>query len=103
MNTEKLAADTLLERGVKVALPAPFICRLFGRKTITLYVHRPSIDTLLRIASLYLSMDIDTEKLKELDMEDGFALYEKHGPTIIKIAAEAICARDGMRYIRWYI
>lgn len=95
MNTEKIAAEALLERGVKVELPAPWLLRCLGKKKLAVHVKRPNIITLLEVCRVYLGMQIDVEKLSGLTMDEGFKLYAQHEADIRRIAAIVICPSTG--------
>lgn len=92
-NIEQQAAKTLLERGVKLSLPAPIALRLIGKKKLGFTVRQPKMGTLYRIASLYLGMGIDIASLDNTNMDDGFKLITAHGKTMCRIAAYAILNR----------
>lgn len=51
-NMERIATDTLLERGVGFRIPAPFLFRLFGKKVMTLKVKRLYLGTLIHLSEL---------------------------------------------------
>ncbi len=70
LDTEIKTVDTLLSRGVQVDLPAPWLLRLFGKKTIPFIVSLPDSETLLQISGLYLRMKkaattVDAETIDE--------------------------------------
>ncbi len=90
MNTEFIAAETLLERGVKVKIKAPLLLRMFGKKTLAIRIKQPCFGTLIRISSYYLSAGITEEQLKEIDQEKAMALCAVHGKTFFLILATAI-------------
>ena len=48
-NVQKQVADSLLERGIKINLPAPFFLRILGKKKITKVLHSPKLGTLIDI------------------------------------------------------
>lgn len=56
LDTEIKTVDTLLSRGVQVDLPAPWLLRLFGKKTVSFTVKLPDSETLYQISGLYLRM-----------------------------------------------
>ena len=88
--TEKFAADTILQRGVAVKIPAPLFLRIIGKKTINLTVTSPFEGTMHRVASYYLGTGITTDQLEGITAEDALALMAKHGKTISKAVAVAI-------------
>lgn len=56
IETEIRTIDTLLDRGVRVDIPAPRLLRLFGKRAISLVVKTQDSETILRISGLYLRM-----------------------------------------------
>lgn len=65
MNTVEMnAADALMDRRLKIILPAPWIMRVFGKKTIPVWVKRPVAQNLLRISRLLVKMGINLKELK---------------------------------------
>ena len=68
MNTiEMNAADALMDRRLKINLPAPWILRVFGKKTVPVWVKRPLGQNILRISRLFVQMDIDIKALMNGD------------------------------------
>ena len=70
LDTEIKTVDTLLNQGVQVDLPAPWLLRLFGKKTIPFIISLPDSETLLQISGLYLKMKkaataVDAETIDE--------------------------------------
>lgn len=110
-STEKFAADTILQKGVKIKIPAPFFIRWF-RKTITLTLSSPFEGTMHRVSSYYLSTGMTMELLEGLTTEEALKLQLKHGKTISKAVAVAILNGywSGMIltkplawYLRWHL
>ena len=87
---EKFAADTILQRGVKVTIPSPFFLRWFGKKTIAITITSPFEGTMHRVASYYLSTGITTDQLEGISIEKASELHAKHGKTISKAVAVAV-------------
>lgn len=87
---EKFAADTILQRGVKVLIPAPFFLRLVGKKTVSVKLSSPFEGTMHRVASYYLSTGITEDILEGITVEAALALHAKHGKAISKAVACAI-------------
>lgn len=85
-DTERLAADTILERGVRVKLPAPFFLRLF-RREITPVLRQPKYGTLLHVARVSLKTGFDVTKLNEGDINSAHELISKYVRPVAKIAA----------------
>jgi hypothetical protein len=87
---EKFAADTILQRGVKLKMPAPFFMRLFGKKTVKFTLTSPFEGTLHRVASYYLSTGLTTEKLTNATIEQALTIMQKHGNALNKALAVAL-------------
>lgn len=62
---EARAADALLDRRLKLNLPAPWLLRIFGCKTIPLWVKLPTAGSLIRMSSLFARMEIDLQHLHD--------------------------------------
>lgn len=90
-NTETRAADSILEKGVKVQVKAPFILRICRKKTIPLIIYQPTMGNKLRINRLYLKMGITPETLDGCTQEVADALMVKHSQTLLRIIAIALC------------
>ena len=110
-HTEKFAADTILQKGVKIKIPAPFFIRWF-RKHISLSLTSPFEGTMHRVASYYLSTGMTMDLLEGLTTEEALNLQLKHGKTISKAVAVAILNGywSGMIltkplawYLRWHL
>lgn len=107
-HTEKFAADTILQRGVKVKIPAPFLLRLFRKKTVSLTLTSPFEGTMHRVASYYLRTGITMDMLEDLTPEEALNLQVKHGKTISKAVAVAILngywkGKLFTRVLAWYL
>ncbi len=95
INIEKLAPELLLKRGVKVPVTAPLFLRLFGKKTVNLYLRQPTSRTLLKIAHQYLKMNI-TKSDEDISVNDAMKLYSEHGKTAHQIVS------TGLLNSRWF-
>ena len=105
---EKLAADQILQKGVRMLIRAPFLLRLIGIKTIGLKVRAPYLGTMYRVAKYYLSTGITSDKLEDVSHEEALALVVAHGHTITKAVACAWLngywmSRLFTRPLAWYI
>jgi len=87
---EKLAADTILQRGVKVKVPAPLLFRMVGVKHISLKLTSPFEGTLHRVASYYLSTGITLEEIEQATAEKALEIMAVHGKPLNKAVASAI-------------
>jgi hypothetical protein len=105
-NTEKRAAEVLLDRGVSWPVQAPWFLRIFGKKKVRLSVRALKLGTLLELSLLYAEMGIDPEDMKNNPHE----LIRKHLKTVCRITALCILnsevkiklfTKPLARYIRW--
>jgi len=87
MQVEKLAADRILNKGVRIAMRAPFFMRWIGKKTVSLTIRSPYEGTMHRVASYYLSTGIKLEQLENITHEESLALMVAHGGTLTKAVA----------------
>lgn len=86
---EKLAAETILHRGVKIKIAAPWIIRWLKKK-ITLRITSPFEGTMHRVSAYYLSTGMKERQLEEVSVEESLALMSVHGKSISKAVACAI-------------
>lgn len=63
---ESHAADALLDRRLAVNLPAPWLLRKLGKRTIRYDVPFPKGQTLCRMAALFCRMDLDLKDRKSV-------------------------------------
>jgi len=85
--TEKLAADTLLNRGVRMKVRAPFWLRLLGRKHLSITISAPYEGTLLRIASYFLSTGLKPEDIEAPNIMQCLLILQEHGKAISRAVA----------------
>lgn len=85
INTELQAARLLLKKGVLVPIVAPLLFRFFGIKTFKFTVKAPTAFQLLRIAELYLQMNVSTTT--EMKATEVMRIYSKHHDKMAKIIA----------------
>lgn len=83
---EQYAADTILEKGVRVRIPAPFFLRIFLVKRIGLLFHQPYLGTLMHVARLSVKDGFDLAELNG-EINDVHELVLKHSKTLRKIVA----------------
>ena len=96
MNTEKHAADILLDNGVAWRLPSPWLLRLFGKRTIQISIKAIRLGTLLELSSVYSSMGITEESLTK----DPHTLIQSNLKLVCRIAA--ICILNSKPRIRLF-
>lgn len=85
--TELRATETLLKRGVRVKVRAPFWLRLFGKKIIQLTLQTPTGGSLLRAGYWYLMCQLSIDKLEKISVEDALHFRVKYGDNIYKSLA----------------
>lgn len=109
---EAKAADALLDRRLKINLPAPGLLRLFGKRTVPIWVKRPAYGSLLLISRLVALMGIDLKKLREEGAELLFPLIAEQGIRASRIIAHGmlrsqlsnlLLARPLAWYLRWHM
>lgn len=84
---EMAAAEALLDRRLKINFPAPWILRLFGKKTIGYWMKLPVYENVIQMARLFCQMDIDVKKLMDGDMGTLMGYIAKHGVTASRLIA----------------
>jgi len=111
MATELRAAETILQRGVKVKARAPLLLRMLFIRRITLTLRNPTAGTMMRVASYYLRTGLTAEKLDDLSAEEALAIMAVHGGSLRRAAATAILngwisgwllVRPIAWYLKWY-
>lgn len=65
---EAHAADAITDSRLRVKVPAPWVFRALGKKTVEVPVPFPTGQTLARMARLFCRMDIELKELKAGDM-----------------------------------
>lgn len=100
--------ETLLDKGVRVEIPAPFFLRWFGKKSIVLNVKRPSSQTLYTISGMFLQMKKKCEKLEAGSIDEAHELLANCMIPVSKIIAYGIIpyySPVGIRncLLAWYL
>lgn len=108
MATELRAAETILQRGVKVKARAPLLLRMIGIKRLTLTLRNPTSGTLMRVASYYLRTGLTAQKLNEVTAEEAMAIMVVHGKGLRRAVATAFLNGwlSGSLFVRpmaWYL
>lgn len=93
--TEITEARVILEKGVRFEIPAPFLIRLFGKKTIVLTLFDPNAATYLSMVAMRLEMGVTDEEFEEMTIEQGLAFQCKNGLKIARIVAVGILRETG--------
>jgi hypothetical protein len=79
--------DTILDKGVRVPIPAPFFLRLFFVKSIPVVVKRPVIGNMLRISKMYLKMNIHEGEIEQGEWRDWIKIFERTAVPASRIVA----------------
>lgn len=107
---EQLAADTILQRGVKFKLAAPWYIRWF-KKSISVTLRCPSLGTMMQVSSHYLATGIKSHEIEEVTIEQSLALMSIHGKALSKALACALLngrlkswlfTKMLANYLRWH-
>ena len=80
--------DTILDKGVRVPIPAPLFLRVFGKKTVNVIIRRSVMYNLLLIAKEYIRLGVN-EKLDD-DFNAWTHLFVKTAKPVSRIVAIGI-------------
>lgn len=83
-NIERKAAETILECGVRIPIPAPCFLRLFGKKEIQIKIKQPYLRTLHTAAALALKEGFSFDKLDSGNLDAANEVIVKHAPSVAK-------------------
>lgn len=90
MNIEQKAAETLLNKGIKVRVSAPLLLRLVGIKSLRPVVRAPYWGTLNRITLIIHKAGLTSERVATIDDADIHELYAEFAVPLNMIMAQAI-------------
>lgn len=90
--------DTILDKGVRVSIPAPLFLRLFGLKTVPVIIRRPVLGNMLRISKMYLQMNAPGDF--GCDINTWISVFEKTCKPVSRIVAIGILRG---RFIGWLL
>lgn len=105
---EAHAADALSDKRLMVNIPAPWIFRVLGKKTVKIPVAFPVGQTLVRMARLFTRLDLDLKELKAGDMGTTLECIGNCAVTVSRIIAHGML-RGNMaswllnRPLAWYL
>lgn len=100
LDVELKTVETLLDRGVQVPIPAPWLLRMLGKKVVTLTVRRPDSETLWKISTLYLKMKRSATTLEPESLDEAhLMIYECMIPAsrIVAYGIASCCTPLGIR------
>lgn len=100
--------ETLLDKGVRVEIPAPFFLRWFKKKTLNLVVKRPSSQTLYTISGMYMKMKQECNNMEASNIEEAHQLLINcmiPSSRIIAYGIAPYCTSTGLRnrILAWYL
>lgn len=81
------ATETLLEKGVRVRVQAPFFLRLFRKKTMEIVLRTPTGGALTRMGYWYLQCQLPADKLDAISVEDALLFRVRYGKYIYRALA----------------
>lgn len=88
MNSAEMnAADAILDRRLRINLPAPRLMRLFGCRTVPVFVKRPVAQNLFRMSRLFAKMDIDLKKVRAGELGTLLECIGRNGVTVSRVIA----------------
>lgn len=86
-DVEIKTVDTIMDKGVRAPIPAPLFLRLLGIRNIRVTVKRPTINSMLRISRMYLSLGIKDDTK---DWPEWMATMAATGKPVSRIVAVGI-------------
>ena len=99
--TKIRAADTLLEKGVRVqCVTAPLLFRLFGRQRLNIVLHQPPLADLIRISRIVVQMGLDPKILQGLTLGDAYHIVQANAAQALRILS--IASAPAWLPRRWY-
>lgn len=86
-NVGRQAANTILDKGVRVHLPAPFLLRVLFVRSVGFTLMQPTLGQLLRVSSVALAAGFDIDRLEKGGLNEAHRLVTQHTRSLAKIAA----------------
>ena len=87
---QKQVADNILERGIKIKLPAPFLLRIIGIKEVSRVITSPKLGTLIAMSRVSSDLNVQLDKLLEGSIGYATELAENYGEYVAEWIAIAI-------------
>ena len=101
---EKRAAELILEKGVRVKVPAPFLLKLFFVKTISLVLRQPNMGTLLLFSAEALKANFDFSKLKDGNLLEAHRMIAEHAVPVSRMLAYLLLrSKWKIRLFTWWL
>ena len=106
--TEIMAANALLNKSVRITIPAPLLLRIFGKRTIDVKVKLITGEQVIRMSWIFNHITIDMEKLREGKVTDLFEAIAQNGVLVSRIIAAAmvrgwLAHRLLLNFVAWYL
>ena len=106
--TQQAAADAILEKGVRVKIPAPLFLKLFRVKSLPVTIRASRFGTHIAISRKMLTIEAGWDKLAAGDPDEARRLLVNHGHEASKVIALAILDRWWLiplltRPLAWYL
>jgi hypothetical protein len=90
IETEARAAEAILDKHLRIDLPAPWLLRIFRKKTVPFLFRRPVAAQLLDMSAMYVRMNIDLKVLESGEVGVLFEHIAKHAVTSSRIIARGL-------------
>lgn len=112
MNTEKQAAETLLNKGIKVRVSAPLLLRLIGIKKLRPVMRQPFLGTLHRNSLIMEESGLEFENVTVINEANANYLYKHYPKPLSMIMAYALLNNRLLgwlfgkplgRYLMWHV
>lgn len=95
------AAETLLDRGVKVGgIEAPLFLKIFGKRKVGIRLRNPCLGGCIAITKELLQMQVDPKRLGAITEQEAMGLMVEHGGRICRVVAISMLRRKFL--IRWF-
>lgn len=107
-NIKVQAADALLDNRLKINIPAPWLLRVLGVRSIPIYPRLPVGQTVIRMSRLFVRMNIDLEQFKSGKFGTLLEFVGRHGVSVSRIIAYGLIRGTFAswllnRPVAWYI
>jgi hypothetical protein len=96
--TEARAAEAILDKLLRITLPAPWLLKLMGIRNVSLWFRRPTAAQLLAMSAAYVRMGINLTDLGSGELLAVFAAYAEHIVTCSRIIAMGLIRSPACRF-----
>jgi hypothetical protein len=103
-NVERRAAETILEKGVRVKLPAPFLLRILFIRNIHPVLRQPNMGTLLHFSTEALKSKMDVSRLKSGEIMEALTMVHENAVPVSRMLAYLFLRSEWKikLFTRWY-